>query len=96
VNGRQYVVIATGGGRDPKAPSGGVYVAFAQNLHGALFQHAGPHTAFDVLARAAFQDNRLDSLEVQQVRERQARRPSADDSNLGANRGHEGISLSRN
>jgi glucose dehydrogenase len=29
VDGRQYVVIAAGGGKDPKAPSGGVYVAFA-------------------------------------------------------------------
>ena len=29
VNGRQYVVIAAGGGKDPKNPSGGVYVAFA-------------------------------------------------------------------
>jgi quinoprotein glucose dehydrogenase len=29
VNGRQYVVIAAGGGKDPKSGSGGVYVAFA-------------------------------------------------------------------
>jgi mono/diheme cytochrome c family protein len=29
IDGRQYVVIAAGGGRDPKWPSGGVYVAFA-------------------------------------------------------------------
>jgi quinoprotein glucose dehydrogenase len=29
VNGKQYVVIATGGGKDPKSPSGGEYVAFA-------------------------------------------------------------------
>jgi quinoprotein glucose dehydrogenase len=29
VAGRQYVVIAAGGGKDPKSPSGGVYVAFA-------------------------------------------------------------------
>jgi glucose dehydrogenase len=29
VDGRQYVVIAAGGGRDPKWPSGGAYVAFA-------------------------------------------------------------------
>lgn len=29
VDGKQYIVIATGGGRDPKAPSGGEYVAFA-------------------------------------------------------------------
>ncbi len=29
MNGRQYVVIAAGGGKDPKSPSGGMYVAFA-------------------------------------------------------------------
>lgn len=29
VKGRQYVVISTGGGPDPKSPSGGEYVAFA-------------------------------------------------------------------
>jgi quinoprotein glucose dehydrogenase len=29
VNGKQFVVIAAGGGRDPKWPSGGEYVAFA-------------------------------------------------------------------
>jgi quinoprotein glucose dehydrogenase len=29
LNGRQYVVIAAGGGKDLKSPSGGVYVAFA-------------------------------------------------------------------
>jgi quinoprotein glucose dehydrogenase len=29
VKGRQFVVIAAGGGKNPKAPSGGVYVAFA-------------------------------------------------------------------
>ncbi|GAC1630085.1 MAG: hypothetical protein NVS9B14_00220 [Candidatus Acidiferrum sp.] len=28
-NGRQYVVIAAGGGKDPKSGSGGVYIAFA-------------------------------------------------------------------
>ena len=29
VDGRQYVVIAAGGGKDPKQGSGGIYVAFA-------------------------------------------------------------------
>jgi hypothetical protein len=29
IDGRQYVVIAASGGRDPKSPVGGVYVAFA-------------------------------------------------------------------
>jgi len=33
IDGRQYVVIAAGGGRDPKWPSGGVYVAFALPTH---------------------------------------------------------------
>jgi quinoprotein glucose dehydrogenase len=29
IGGRQYVIIAAGGGKDPRSPSGGVYVAFA-------------------------------------------------------------------
>ena len=29
VDGRQFVVIAAAGGRDPKSPTGGSYVAFA-------------------------------------------------------------------
>jgi quinoprotein glucose dehydrogenase len=29
VDGRQYIVIAAGGGKDPRSPSGGVYVAFS-------------------------------------------------------------------
>jgi quinoprotein glucose dehydrogenase len=32
VNGRQYVVIAAGGGKDPRSASGGVYMAFALPL----------------------------------------------------------------
>jgi quinoprotein glucose dehydrogenase len=32
VNGRQFVVIAAGGGKDPRSASGGVYVAFALPL----------------------------------------------------------------
>jgi hypothetical protein len=33
IDGKQYVVIAAGGGRDPKWSSGGVYVAFALPVH---------------------------------------------------------------
>jgi quinoprotein glucose dehydrogenase len=29
IAGRQYVVIAAGGGKDPRSPSGGIYIAFA-------------------------------------------------------------------
>lgn len=32
INGRQFVVIAAGGGKDLKSPSGGIYVAFALPL----------------------------------------------------------------
>jgi glucose dehydrogenase len=32
VNGRQFVVIAAGGGKDPKSPSGGVYISFALKM----------------------------------------------------------------
>jgi len=35
VNGRQYVVIAAGGGKDPKSSSGGVYVAFKLSNKGS-------------------------------------------------------------
>jgi quinoprotein glucose dehydrogenase len=35
VNGRQFVVIAAGGGKDPKSASGGVYVAFSLPLNSA-------------------------------------------------------------
>ncbi|HYL62831.1 MAG TPA: PQQ-binding-like beta-propeller repeat protein [Candidatus Methylomirabilis sp.] len=44
VNGRQYVVIAAGGGKDLKSPSGGVYVAFAL-----------PHAAVESNLRGEFQ-----------------------------------------
>jgi len=37
VNGRQFVVIAAGGGKDPKSPSGGVYVAFALPKNSGAF-----------------------------------------------------------
>lgn len=35
VGGRQFIVIAAGGGKDPKSKSGGVYVAFSlrENSH---------------------------------------------------------------
>jgi quinoprotein glucose dehydrogenase len=29
VEGKQYVVVSSGGGKDPKSPSGSVYIAFA-------------------------------------------------------------------
>jgi glucose dehydrogenase len=41
LDGKQYVVIAAGGGRDPKWSSGGVYVAFAlPQRNAARIRHA--------------------------------------------------------
>ena len=42
VDGRQYIVIAAGGGRDPKWPSGGEYVAFALLSRGERITHRRP------------------------------------------------------
>jgi quinoprotein glucose dehydrogenase len=43
VNGRQFVVVAAGGGKDPKSRSGGVYVAFALRVVSSTAQQ-GPET----------------------------------------------------
>ena len=43
VNGRQFVVIAAGGGKDPKSGSGGVYVAFALPKDSAKENSAQQH-----------------------------------------------------
>jgi quinoprotein glucose dehydrogenase len=43
VNGRQFVVIAAGGGKDPQSGSGGVYVAFALAKHSAKENSAQQH-----------------------------------------------------
>lgn len=48
VNGRQFVVIAAGGGKDPPSPSGGVYVAFAlpsESSNQNLNRHPNRHPA---------------------------------------------------
>jgi mono/diheme cytochrome c family protein len=48
VDGRQYVVIAAGGGRDPKWPAGGVYVAFAlPSAKGASLNRHKPRRTTD-------------------------------------------------
>jgi quinoprotein glucose dehydrogenase len=43
VNGRQFVVIAAGGGKDPKSGAGGVYVAFALPEDSAKQEKASTH-----------------------------------------------------
>lgn len=56
----------------------------AQCFGRSVLQHAGADAVLHVLARARFQNNAVDALEVQEVRKQEASRPGADDANLGA------------
>ena len=47
-----------------------------------MLEHPGPDPGLDVLAAPVLQDHRLDALEVQQLRQRQACGPGADDRHL--------------
>jgi len=57
---------------------------FHQQIHCALFQHAGAHAFLHVLARLRFENNRFDPFEMQQMRKHQPCRPRADYPDLGA------------
>ena len=47
-----------------------------------LLEHAGANALLDVLPAAVLEHDRLDAFAVQEVGERQARRPGADDPDL--------------
>ena len=53
-------------------------------INRVLFEHAGTNGSFYLFAGAAFQDNRIDSLQMQQMREHQPGGTTTDDSDLGA------------
>ena len=53
-----------------------------EQVHGALLENAGSDPALDVLAAARLEDDRVDSAEVQEVRQHKAGRPGADDPDL--------------
>jgi hypothetical protein len=54
----------------------------SKQLHRALLEHAGTDAVLDVLAAAVLEDDALDSLHLEQPRERQPRGPGADDADL--------------
>ena len=58
-------------------------VQVAQDVDRVLLEQPGPHALLDVLARARLEHNALDSLTVEQHREREPSGPGADDANLG-------------
>ena len=57
---------------------------FEHQVDGALLEDAGPHTFFHIFAAASFEHHRLDTFQMQQMREHQSSRPRADDSHLSA------------
>jgi hypothetical protein len=62
------------------------YARFVQQIHRALFENPCAHPFLDVLPAARFQHNRLDSLQMQKVREHQTGRPSPDNSYLSSHK----------
>src|SRR5262249_34961251 len=56
--------------------------AFDEQVRRALLQHASADGGLDLLAAAAFEHHGLDAVQVQQMREQQARRPGPDDAHL--------------
>jgi len=55
-----------------------------EQVGGALLEDAGADSMFDVLAAAVLEHNRVDPSELEQARQRQARRAGADDPDLRA------------
>ena len=61
--------------------------AVAQDVHGALLEHAGADRRLDLFLAAGFEHDRFDALQMQQVGKQQARGAGADDGDLGAHVG---------
>ena len=59
-----------------------------EQVDGALLQHAGADARLDVVAAPVLEHDRFDPGTVQQLRERQPRRPRADDRHLCARAAH--------
>ena len=55
-----------------------------EQIDRALLEHAGADPPLDVLPAAPLQDDGLDALKMQELREQQARRPGPHDANLRA------------
>ena len=63
-----------------------------QQIDGALLEHARADPLLDVLATARLEHDRLDALELEQLRQHQPRRAGADDADL---RAHQPAAVSR-
>ena len=64
------------------------HAGLRQEIHRALLQNSGAHAIFHVPARTAFNHHRLDALQTQQVRKRQARRTRTNNAYLRSQGSH--------
>ncbi len=64
----------------------GGHAQFVQQLDGPVLEDARAHPALDVLPAAGLEHDRVDPLQVEEVREHESRRAGADDCNLGTTR----------
>ncbi len=60
------------------------HVRLHQQVHAALLEHAGSNAMLDILAAATLDDDRLHTLQMQQVRKQQSRGSRSDDADLRA------------
>ncbi len=67
---------------DPLAVHPLAHAEIAQQVGRALLEHAGADAVLAVLARAVLEHDGLDPGELEHAREREARRPGADDADL--------------
>jgi hypothetical protein len=56
----------------------------AQQVHGALLQQPGPHSALDIITRSTLEHDRLNARPGQQMRKHEPRRPRAHNGDLRA------------
>ncbi len=69
---------------DPFALHPLAHAGLGQQVGDALFEHSRPDPRLDVLAAPVLEHDRVDPLQVQEVREHEARWAGADDADLGA------------
>ena len=65
------------------APQPGADPGLVQQVDRALLEHPGADPLLDVAPAVALQHDRVDAVPMQQLRQQQARRPGADDADLG-------------
>src|SRR6516225_1937262 len=73
---------------EPLAPQTRSDANLVEDVDAALLEDTRPHALLNVVAAAVLDHHRLDALEMEQMRQQQPGRTSADDPDLGAQLSH--------